>query len=115
MPYVITKGCERKDSFCIAACPYDAIEVRTIMPNREFRLSLDTERCTNCGACALVCPENVFAFAPVNNGAKGLSIMPPVTERRKKMPKPHEPIEMEIPTHAVIASLPAATHSQHVH
>ena len=115
MPYLITKGCERKDSFCVVACPFDCIELRMTLPNRELRLSLDTELCTNCGACALVCPENVFAAAPVGYVAKGLSIMPPVTERRKKMPKPSNPYDMEIPTHAVIASLPVASHSQHVH
>lgn len=115
MPYLITKGCERKDSFCIAACPFDCIKLRTILPSRELRLSLDTELCTNCGACALVCPANVFAFAPASNGAKGLSIMPPVTERRKNMPKPSKPNEMNIPIHAVIASLPVASDSQHVH
>ncbi len=115
MPYLITKRCERKDSFCIAACPCDCIELRTTLPNRERWLSLDTELCTNCGACALVCPANVFAPAPLGYVAKGLSIMPPITGRRKNMPKPSKPNEIHIPTHAVIASLPVASDSQHVH
>jgi NAD-dependent dihydropyrimidine dehydrogenase PreA subunit len=114
MPYLITKGCRRKDSFCIAACPFDCIDVRTSAPNREPRLSLDTELCTDCGACALVCPEDVFAAAPPGYVAKGLSVMPSLAESRGKMPKPRKPNEMDIPTHALIASLPAASHSHHV-
>ncbi len=114
MPYVITKGCEEKESFCIAACPFDCIQLRATSPRRKPRLSVDTELCTNCGACALVCPEDVFAPAPAGY-IKGLSVMPTVTRHHQASPKPRRSTEVDVPVHSIMAPAPAAAQSHHVH
>jgi ferredoxin len=63
MPYIVQKLCGGTETACVDACPYDCI-----YPNKdEFSLqplyTIDAETCTNCGACALVCPEGAIAPA----------------------------------------------------
>lgn len=43
--------CER----CVVACPYQAIE----KPGPD-KVMVDAEKCTGCGLCVSVCPENCF-------------------------------------------------------
>ena len=90
MPYVIQKLCSGTETACMDPCPFDCI-----YPNKdEFSTKplfyIDAEECTNCGACALSCPESAIApaeefgrYAGPGVGLKGksyeshLSVAPP--------------------------------------
>jgi NAD-dependent dihydropyrimidine dehydrogenase PreA subunit len=64
MPYVINKQCsEQEIAAALAACPYGCI-----YPNKHAFLGqpaymIDSEQCTDCGACALACPSGAIAPA----------------------------------------------------
>jgi ferredoxin--NADP+ reductase len=65
MPYVIQKLCSATETACMEACPFDCI-----YPTREECSTstkplfyIDAEECTNCGACALSCPESAIVPA----------------------------------------------------
>jgi len=70
MAYVITKECSGKDAACQDACPFDCIQT---MPGKKANgrhyFVIDQETCSECGACALACPEQAIAFGhlPVQN------------------------------------------------
>lgn len=113
MPYIITKGCEQKENFCIEACPFGCIEMRATSPRQQPRLSLDTELCTNCGACALVCPENVFVAAGPGY-RKGLSVMPRV-RRTTTTPKSQKVNVITVPLHMVMPPLTSTALPHQVH
>ncbi|HEX8927263.1 MAG TPA: 4Fe-4S binding protein [Terriglobales bacterium] len=63
MAYVITKSCSGKDAACQDACPYGCIQT---MPGKKSNgrhyFVIDQETCTDCGACALACPEQAIAY-----------------------------------------------------
>jgi len=64
MPYVINKQCSKQEiAAAVAACPYACI-----YPNKNAFLGqpaymIDSEQCTDCGACALACPSGAIAPA----------------------------------------------------
>ena len=39
---------------CVKTCEHDAIHVT------NFNASIDYDKCTNCGACAEVCPKHAI-------------------------------------------------------
>ena len=63
MPYRIQKLCNGDDKKCVEVCPVDCIYVDKDRSSAKPLLYIDPEECTNCGACALACPE--FAIVPV--------------------------------------------------
>lgn len=63
MPYQIQKSCCGDDKKCMEACPVDCIYVDEDRLPAKPSLYIDPEECTNCGACALACPES--AILPV--------------------------------------------------
>lgn len=44
---------------CEVACDFDAIRMRTRLPE------VDVERCTACGDCVEVCPKDLFSLQPI--------------------------------------------------
>ena len=63
MPYIIDKRCTGRDTACVEACPFDCIyPKKDASPARQL-FFIDTEQCTDCGACASVCPESAIAPA----------------------------------------------------
>jgi dihydroorotate dehydrogenase subfamily 1 len=48
------ESCVRDCGVCVAACHYDAIE------KAGGKMLLAPERCTGCGACTFICPDNKF-------------------------------------------------------
>ena len=63
MPYQIQNLCSGSDSKCIEACPFDCIYVKRDKLSTKPPLYIDPDECTDCGACALACPES--AIVPV--------------------------------------------------
>ncbi|MDF3002868.1 MAG: dihydroorotate dehydrogenase family protein, partial [Bacillota bacterium] len=49
-----TPVCQRECTACVTACIYGAIQ------KIEGKILLDAEKCTGCGLCTFVCPENKF-------------------------------------------------------
>jgi len=45
-------------SYCVIACPEEAIQLEI---KAETRPRIDEHRCTRCGACLTICPNNVFS------------------------------------------------------
>ena len=60
MPYVINKRCTGKDTACVEACPFDCIYPKKSASSTRPLFFIDAEQCTDCGACALVCPESAI-------------------------------------------------------
>ena len=64
MPFRITAQCSDKEAICEDACLFDAIKPESGKSSR--RLQIDPELCTDCGACALACPEAAIHYAQVS-------------------------------------------------
>jgi ferredoxin--NADP+ reductase len=92
MPYVIQKLCSGTDIACIEACPFDCIHPTREELSTKPLLYIDVDECTDCGACALSCPESAIApakefgrYAVPGAKSKGnsydahLSVLPPDT------------------------------------
>lgn len=60
MPYVINMRCTGEDTACVEACPLDCIYPNKGVSAREPLFFIDADQCTDCGACALVCPESAI-------------------------------------------------------
>jgi len=78
MPYVIQKICSGTDTACMDACPFDCIHPEKDEISLKPLFYVDAEQCTDCGACALVCPEGAIApvaeygrYAGVSAGVQG--------------------------------------------
>jgi NAD-dependent dihydropyrimidine dehydrogenase PreA subunit len=76
MPYQIGSQCSGKETICEDACAYDCFKVADATPvHNRLHLQIDAEQCTDCGACALACPEGAivavdgFARYPVGSAA----------------------------------------------
>ena len=63
MPYVIQKLCSGTDNACMEVCPFDCIYANKDEMSTKPPLYINPEECTDCGACALACPES--AIVPV--------------------------------------------------
>jgi len=63
MPYVIQKICSGADNACMEVCLFDCIYANKDELSTKPALYIDPEECTNCGECALACPE--AAIVPV--------------------------------------------------
>jgi Na+-translocating ferredoxin:NAD+ oxidoreductase RNF subunit RnfB len=48
-------------SDCEVACPFDAIHI-----NEKGLPIVDEERCTGCGICVNVCPQNILVLQPID-------------------------------------------------
>jgi NAD-dependent dihydropyrimidine dehydrogenase PreA subunit len=63
MSFMITPQCSGKDTICEDICAYDCIKtVDATPPNDRHYFQIDTQHCTNCGACAAACTENAIVF-----------------------------------------------------
>ena len=87
---VINRGrCEGK-SDCVAVCPYDVFEVRTIAPDDFNALSMlarlrvrvhgmksaytpNADACLACGLCVVACPEQAIHLVELNRKDSGLN------------------------------------------
>ena len=59
--YILPEKCERACEHCVLACPVKAIE------ENEKRIKvIDQEKCTKCGSCILVCPEEYNAVVKLS-------------------------------------------------
>jgi NAD-dependent dihydropyrimidine dehydrogenase PreA subunit len=63
MPYVIEKLCSGSDIKCMEVCPFDCIYVNKDELSAKPPLYINPEECTDCGACALACPESAIVPA----------------------------------------------------
>jgi NAD-dependent dihydropyrimidine dehydrogenase PreA subunit len=63
MPYVIEKICSGTETACMEACPFDCIHPNKNEMSLEPLFYIDAETCTDCGACAIACPESAIAPA----------------------------------------------------
>jgi len=63
MPYVIEKLCSGSDIKCMEVCPFDCIYVNKDELSPNPPLYINPEECTDCGACALACPESAIVPA----------------------------------------------------
>jgi len=63
MTYVIAEPCiGTKDTSCTEVCPVDCIHPRPDEPGFDDhdKLSIDVERCIDCGVCLTACPTNAI-------------------------------------------------------
>jgi NADH-quinone oxidoreductase subunit F len=59
--YILPEKCERGCEHCVLACPAKAID------EDEKRIKvIDQEKCTKCGSCILVCPEEYSAVVKLS-------------------------------------------------
>lgn len=64
MPYQIESQCSGKETICEDVCAYDCFKVVDATPvHNGLHLQIDAEQCTDCGACALACPEGAIVSA----------------------------------------------------
>ena len=64
MPFRIDTQCSDKEAICEDTCLFDAIkEVNPASDKTRRTLQIDPELCTDCGACALACPEAAIHYA----------------------------------------------------
>jgi NADH-quinone oxidoreductase subunit F len=59
--YILPEKCERGCEHCVLACPVKAIEEDA----RRIKV-VDQEKCTKCGSCILVCPEEYSAVVKLS-------------------------------------------------
>jgi 4Fe-4S ferredoxin len=81
LPVVHQPSCEA-DNACVAACPYDVFEIRTIDGTDYTRLSIKNklkvrvhgmkmaytpraEDCRACGLCVVACPKDAITLVKV--------------------------------------------------
>lgn len=58
MAFMITNKCSGKDSICEDICAFNCIKViDSAAADGGRHFMIDEEQCTDCGACALACPE----------------------------------------------------------
>ena len=63
MSFMITPQCSGNDTICEEICSYDCITTTDATPsNGRHYFQIDTQHCTNCGACAIACTENAIVF-----------------------------------------------------
>ena len=74
MPYVIQKVCSGNDNACMEVCPYDCIYANKDELSSKPALYIDPDECTDCGACALACPESAIAPATAYGRYAGLAV-----------------------------------------
>ena len=79
MSYKITRGCRGTETACIAACPFDCIHLEDGPAKGGHRVHIDAETCTECGACALACPDGVIVSTTSVPGYRPLPPLPRIT------------------------------------
>jgi ferredoxin len=82
MPYTINRDCTGKDTACVEACPFDCIHPKKAAFSARPLFFIDAEQCTDCGACALVCPES--AIAPAAEFGRYVDISAPKKRTRRE-------------------------------
>jgi len=61
MPYKIASQCSGTETICEDVCAYDCIQPANAAAADEGpHFQIDAQLCTDCGACALACPEGAF-------------------------------------------------------
>jgi NAD-dependent dihydropyrimidine dehydrogenase PreA subunit len=64
MPFKITPDCSGKDTICEDVCAYNCVKTSEEADEQGSRhFQIDPEQCTDCGACALACPEAAIVYA----------------------------------------------------
>ena len=102
MPYVIQNLCNGTDNACMEVCPFDCIYANKDELSTKPALYIDPDECTNCGACALACPDS--AIVP---GAAYVRYAGPATDSKVKPYESHISVvhsESEPGTFEVIAN-----------
>ncbi len=102
MPYVIDRKCSGNDSACLDICPVDCIYRNKNAAGASSSLYISAEECTNCGACAMACPE--AAISPmVDFGRYQHTDAKLVGSRKVKVRvRPGDGLTVEIPVDAVV-------------
>jgi NAD-dependent dihydropyrimidine dehydrogenase PreA subunit len=63
MPFRITPQCSGKETICEDVCAYNGVKTSKVADEQGRRhFQIDPELCTDCGACALACPESAIVF-----------------------------------------------------
>ena len=61
MPFRITPECSGKETICEDVCAYNGVKTSEAADEQDRRrFQIDPELCTDCGACALACPESAI-------------------------------------------------------
>jgi formate hydrogenlyase subunit 6/NADH:ubiquinone oxidoreductase subunit I len=64
MAFKVTSSCSGKDTICEDICPYNCVQTVDAAPDASSKhFQIDPEQCTDCGACALACPESAIVHA----------------------------------------------------
>jgi formate hydrogenlyase subunit 6/NADH:ubiquinone oxidoreductase subunit I len=64
MPFKITPQCSGTDTICEDVCSYNCVTTVDAAPsNSKPHFQINEEQCTDCGACALACPESAIVYA----------------------------------------------------
>jgi NAD-dependent dihydropyrimidine dehydrogenase PreA subunit len=81
MPYKIASQCSGKETICEDVCAYDCIKAADAAAADDGpRFQIDAQLCTDCGACAMACPEGaivnttVFTRGPVGFAPKARTV-----------------------------------------
>jgi len=81
MPYKIASQCSGTETICEDVCAYDCIQPANAAAADEGpHFQIDAQLCTDCGACALACPEGaivntaVFTRGPVGFAPKARTV-----------------------------------------
>ncbi len=75
MPYQIQNLCSGSDNKCMEACPFDCIYVNRDELSTKPPLYIDPDECTDCGACALACPESAIVPVVAYGRYAGLAVV----------------------------------------
>ena len=102
MPYVIDRKCSGNDSACLDICPVDCIYRKKDAAGASSSLYISAEECTNCGACALACPE--AAISPMADFGHYRHTDEKLAGGRKVRVRvrPDDGLTVEIPVDAVV-------------